>query len=202
MSKQNKIFIFLGIMVIVLAVPVYLMLSSESMLNEKDEHVFKFRLRPIDPHDMMRGKYIRLQYNGAEYIALKDTNEKINPGDAVYVTVKRDSIGFAQFDEASLKVPATSNYFSTKVGYTMRGRIFGRGVSILVPFDRYYLQEEFAQQAEDAYRELARTSEMYVLVVIKNGDYVIKELYVDDTPLPQYLREHKKEYDAKKEEKR
>ena len=82
----------------------------------------------------------------------------------------------------------------------MRGRIFGRGVSILVPFDRYYLQEEFAQQAEDAYRELARTSDMYVLVVIKNGDYVIKELYVDDTPLPEYLRAHKHEYDAKKEE--
>ncbi len=198
MSKQKKIFIFLGVVVIMLSVPLYLMVSSENLLSEKDEHVYKFRLKPIDPHDMMRGKYIRLLYQGSDNIKILDTNDVFKPGDAVHVSVIRDSSGFAHFEYAHANVPDAPNYFTTTVGYTLRDRVFGRSMHIMVPFDRYYLQEEFAQQAEDTYRSLARTDDMYVLVVIKNGEHVMKELYVNDIPLPQYLREHKNEYDSTK----
>lgn len=196
MSKQKKIFIFLSVIVIVLTVPIYLSISSENLLNAGVEHEYKFRLRPVDPHDLMRGKYIRLTYPGINQIDYADSTDVFNPGDVVYVSVKRDTGNFAQFEYAYSKPPSTSNYFTTKVGYTARGRLFRRNMSILVPFDRYYLKEDYAKQAEDTYRELSRNENMYAIVVIKDGEHVLKDVYVNDTLLPQYLREHKNEYDA------
>ncbi len=199
MSKQKKIFIFSFVLVLVLAVPIYLVVTSENLLNESAENVYKFRIRPIDPHDIMRGKFIRLSYDRSDAVNVHDTTQNLKEGDVVYVTVVRDGDEYARCEMAYHTPPKTSNYFTTKVGYLsgLRGR--WRGVQVVIPFDRYYLKEDFAQQAEDSYRKLSREQEMYAEVVIKDGDYVLKDVYVNKIPLMEYLKDHADEYQAEQD---
>ena len=202
MSRQKKIIIFSALFLIVLAIPVYLVVSTENLLAAGEEHTYKFRIRPIDPHDMMRGKYIRLHYRMDE-AEVRESAKSFHYGDAVYVTVQRDSAGFGYFEYADHNPPKTSNYFTTKIGRTTlrsRGLLHLRRMQIQIPFDRYYLNEEIAQQAEDSYNRMARGEEMYAEVVIKDGECALKEVYVDGVPLKEYLEKNRGAYELEKQE--
>lgn len=200
MNMKKKILVFSAAFIIVLAIPLYFIMKNESLLASGKEDIYKFHLRPCEPHDFMRGKYITLIYNRNE-IQPHDTSYDFKQNDVVYVTVERDEEGYAHFKEAYCEVPQGKNYFVTRVGKVNTGRRrLGGTIGIIIPFDRYYVNEDYAQQAEDVYREKA-TQSMYAEVVIKNGDHVLKEVYVNDIPLPEYLRETREEYEALKAKK-
>jgi hypothetical protein len=50
--------------------------------------------------------------------------------------------------------------------------------------------EKNAPAAEQAYRENSRRGQQnaFVTVRIRNGDAALEQLYIDDKPLPDYLR--------------
>ena len=50
------------------------------------------------------------------------------------------------------------------------------------------MNEEMAPEAERIQRDLDLEKEtMYLLVKVKNGDYVIQGLYINDIPIEQYI---------------
>lgn len=55
-------------------------------------------------------------------------------------------------------------------------------------FDRYYMNEKMAPEAERLQRNLDFNKDtIYLLVRVKNGDYVIQGPYINDIPIEQYI---------------
>jgi hypothetical protein len=64
-------------------------------------------------------------------------------------------------------------------------------VEVALPFDRYYLPEDLAPAAEQAYRTLASRepgpTRAWVDVRVRDGHAVLEELYLDGVPVREVL---------------
>jgi uncharacterized membrane-anchored protein len=186
--SKSKILLFAGTMLVIIAVPIFLIVRSQLVLTDGD--LFRFRSRPIDPTDILRGKYITLRFDdrSAEWMGDDDSYK----GQTIYVTVEKDEEGYAFFDKAYPDIPDNQSYIETRV---KRKSFWGssdaeREVHFKVPFRKYYLNEEFAQLAEDEYNRLTRASSgsVFVDVRIQSGNAVIEEVYMNDQPIMEYLK--------------
>ena len=67
----------------------------------------------------------------------------------------------------------------------------GNRVDFQPPIDRYYMPEEKAPRAETLYRahNFRGRADAYVIVAIKDGNPVVKNLYVGGKPVEEALRE-------------
>ena len=187
---MNKRVIILGVLGIValaqLGVPVSMIVGHELVLARGE--VFKFRTAPVDPYDAFRGRYVAL--------SVRPTEVEVAPGvelrehRAAYVLLDRDKDGFARFAGASEARPKQGPYMKVEVGSHLRTGVY----YVIVPFDRYYMEEGEAPAAEQAYREHSRgkTHDAYVTVRVLYGMAVLEELYVDGKPIREFLREQAK----------
>jgi uncharacterized membrane-anchored protein len=142
---------------------------------------YKFRTAPVDPSDPFRGKYITLSYANDEIEV--DDPEEWSSFDEVYVIFKADNEGFARIEAVSKSVPGnTRDYLKTKV---RRIREHDSKLVVIYPFSRFYMEESKAKAAERAFRSASRDSNQttYALVAIRDGDAVLKEVYIDDVPI-------------------
>lgn len=186
MKNQKIILILFGIVATIqLIVPGKMVYDQEDILNHGVE--FKFKTAPIDPVDAMRGRYVALQYEIAEfetsYKEIYETNS------TVYLILITDSLGFAAIDKIEKSQPNSSNYLKTEISYS-----FLRGTNQIVrfelPFNRYYMEEHKAPQAEKIYRNLNREgneSEAFAVVRVKEGKAVISGLYIDAKPIESFI---------------
>lgn len=184
MNSRKKLTVILGVFLIVLAVPVYLVVSNEMHIsNEKS--IYKFALRPVDPVDFMRGRYIVLRFNTSTEAAGEG---KFYPEGKCYVAVDRDKDGWAYFHSVSSEIPKERDYFETKVRW-----VNDKFVQFMVPFDKYYMNEDLAPLAESSYNEMTRDdNEFYATVNIHDGKAILMEVYYQDEPLKDYLRKRMK----------
>lgn len=186
MSKTAKLFLLGSVFVFVLAIPLFLILSNENHLGNT-EYQFKFRqLYPKDPYDPIRGKYITLRFFQNNVPLEKDSLVLV--GENVNVVVERDSLGWAYFKYAQKETPDVANYFTTRVNYFWDGF-----VSIDIPFERYYMNEELAPAAETEYNRLARERDtnLFLIVTVKDGKALSNDLYYKDELYIEYLRKLK-----------
>lgn len=65
-----------------------------------------------------------------------------------------------------------------------------RRLMIDYPFDRYYMEESKAQEAEDTHRRAQRdtTRITYALVSVKNGDAVVKDILIDGISISEIVK--------------
>lgn len=164
------------------AAPLKMIYDSE--MTEKHGTEYKFRTAPIDPTDPFRGKYITLTY-GISNVQTKDTTWLRN--EDIYVSFGTDAEGFATVADVSREKPENSkDYVLTKVDY-----YYGRDLHIELPFNRYYMEEGKAYEAETAYREYNRdtviTKPAYALVAVKEGSAVLKDVIIDGIPIKDYV---------------
>jgi hypothetical protein len=105
----------------------------------------------------------------------------------LFVLVERDSLGYAHFVRGVKNKPATSNYFTAKAHIDNIGP--RRTAWIDVPFDKYFINEDNAKLAERVYqREVRDTStNLYMEVSIRDGEALLKEIYLDSMPLSEYM---------------
>ena len=61
---------------------------------------------------------------------------------------------------------------------------------VVFPFRYFWVTENSAPAAERAYRENSRRGKenAYVTVRVASGDAALEQLYIDNQPLPEYLR--------------
>lgn len=176
--KGRKILV-LVLLISVIAIPLAIIISNESFLSNT-EAVYKFSLQPVDPFDPIRGKYIILRYNTRMEV---ETDKIFGRGESIFVEVAKDSAGWAYFKAVHSTPPATDAFFETRVTYSYTGY-----VNFEVPFDRYYMNEDQAQEAETMYNELSRNgTEFYAEVTIKDGKALLKEVYYQGEPLRDFL---------------
>jgi uncharacterized membrane-anchored protein len=161
-----------------LAVPGSLLWKREHTLRQGN--VWKFRTAPLDPVDLFRGRYIALGFE----VETQEISPPPNSGysDKVFVTLKANADGFAEIDQVFATKPVGDDFMETQLA----------GKTIALPFNKYWVTERDAPAAETAYRNLSRRGNQnaYVTVRVFRGDAAIDQLYLDNQPLGDYLRQN------------
>ncbi len=187
-KKSTALTVFIIVALLQLALPGKMIWDNEKVLETGKE--YKFKTAPIDPSDPFRGKYITLQYK--ENTTEVDDIENWSAGEDVYVTLKTDSQGFAKIDFISKVKPKESDDFVTaKVGFVWGNHL--KSLNIEYPFNRFYMEETKAPEAERAYRkaQLATSQVTYALVSIKNGQAVLKDVLINGVPIGKIVKKNR-----------
>lgn len=157
MRKNTLLYLLIGYMILQLAVPGYFVYRHYDTLYTGES--YKFEVAPYDPYDPFRGRYVSLQSTLSLYSV-----------DGEYAILEKDSTGYAVISKWQKDKPQTGQYVKN------------------LQLNRYYMNEKMAPEAERIQRSLDLDREtIYLLVRVKNGDYVIEGLYVNDVPIEQYI---------------
>ncbi len=187
MNKQLKIIILLIIFFIHLTIIFSGIISRERILKNGKE--YKFRVKPIDPYDAFRGRYVTLNFDETLTISEKS---KFQKNQIVYALLKTDG-KFTIIDRIVAERPKGQDYIETRITY-----IYKNSVRLKLPFDRYYLDENYAKKAENALREVRRqwkneNEKAYIKVKIDNGKAIIEDLCIGDKNIIEFIKEREKE---------
>jgi uncharacterized membrane-anchored protein len=175
-SKKISLIAFVLIALVQLYVPTKMILDREVILENGT--VYKFKTAPVDPSDPFRGKYITLNYEINSFEV--DSSEEWSNGELVYIILTTDLDGFASIQSVSKLRPSEgTDYLKTTVDYISSGKT--KKLSFNYPFDRFYMKESLASNAELAYEMSLRetTPLTYALVSIKDGESVLKDVMID-----------------------
>jgi len=186
--KNIKTIYILGIFIVLalvqLFVPAQMIWGREKVINEGVS--YKFKTRPVDPNDPFRGKYITLNYelNSAE---TKDTLWVRN--EDVYVKLNKDSLGFATVSKVSRsKFEVSDDFVKAKVRWYNSNE---QKVNFNLEFDRYYMEESKAYDAEQVYTKSLRDSlpenDTYAIVFIKGGEAVLADVIINEMSIKDYV---------------
>ena len=164
------------------------MISDQKALI-KTGTLYKFRTAPIDPNDPFRGKYIVLRFADNRFPVRNE--KKWKPGNRTYVELERDKKGFAKIKNVTLERPEGTDYVQATIANTQLDKDMKLYLVLSYPFNRYYMNEFKAPQAEQAYREANRDSlkNVYALVYVKNGSGVLDKVMIDDKPIEEVIEE-------------
>jgi uncharacterized membrane-anchored protein len=165
-----------------LAVPAAMVWQRE--LTLKHGRVWKFRTAPVDPVDVIRGRYIALRFAAEEFTA----PSKFEAGDnSVYAVLKEGTDGFAEIDHLTTETVRTDDAVPVDSVWWYNGK-----QQVRFPFNKFWIAEVNAAAAERAYVENNRRDNQnaYVTVRVHDGDAALDQLYIDNEPLPDYLRAH------------
>ena len=197
--KNNKIILIVFILValVQLYVPAKMILDREDILATGKE--FKFKTMPIDPNDPFRGKYIILRFDNNEYTLKEDDNKEWKRDETIFAILNVDNEGFVFVNSIKKTKPTNEqDFFKTKIKYVYGdNNIFSnkvvkntKKVAIDFPFNRFYMEETKAYDAELAYREMESREKKptYALVNIKNGEAVLKDVIINDTSVVEIVR--------------
>src|SRR5690606_9569132 len=182
MKTKNMFILFMVVAIAQAFVPLKMIYDTEKINDEGT--VYKFKTQPIDPNDPFRGKYVTLRFEAENF---KTTDTTWNRNEDVYVCIENDNEGYASIKEILKEKPQEGDYFKAKTVYFVSG-----GLRLNFPFDRYYMEESKAPQAEAAYRKYSTAENpkpAYALVAIKDGDTYLKVVIVDDKPIREYVIE-------------
>jgi len=179
--------IFVAVAIVQLFVPAQMILNKETILKEGT--VYKFKTRPIDPNDPFRGKYITLQY---DINTLKTDDTLWQRKDEAYVYIVSGDNGFAEPTKISReKLDLEDDFVVAEVSWYNKNN---QTVAINLPFNRYYMEESKAYEAEVAHQEAQRDSipdNTYALVYIKNGSAVLADVLIDDISIKDHVRNNR-----------
>jgi len=179
-NKKILLSVFILVALVQLFVPAKMILDREDILDKGKE--YKFKTEPIDPNDPFRGKYITLRYED-DMIDIQNEADWIR-GEIIYVFLTTNNEGFAKIQSVSKENPTNNqDFLKTKVSY-----VSGNGsnkLTIDYPFDRYYMEESKAYDAELTYREsqLDTSQIAYALVCIKDGEAVLKDVLINEVSI-------------------
>lgn len=163
-------------------VPLKMITDSEEVLSEGK--LYKFKTAPVDPSDPFRGKYITLYFE--EDRVRKKYGEHWNDYDPIYVILKQDKDGYARIKEGTKVKPAEgTDYFKTKISSVYTADTF----NIEFPFDRFYLEESKASEAEKLYWQNRGKDSCYAIVYVKDGEAVLKDVVIGEKSIVEIVKE-------------
>ncbi len=183
---MNKLLFGIGFIVMLLlqwSLPGKMIFDQQLAVNQGIP--YKFKTEPIDPSDPFRGKYVWLNYEIGSFIS----NDTIWPhGADLYVYLETGEDGFAKVSQISKKeLNIELDYVKTKVDYA-----FKKEVHFSLPFDRFYMEESKAFEAEIAMASANQvqrqqnqepTSICYALVYINGGTTRLEDVFINDVSI-------------------
>ena len=163
----------------------------------KDYTLHRFKVTLYDPYDLMRGHYLRFSILPGEW----RSNRDLGNIKTCRVVLTCDQEGFAQIRELSTTSGPKVGTFRAKCSrWRNRHWIKGKWVDdpkekwkydIRYPFNRYFINERFAADAEALVRNAVkakRPAEIWVRVYADGGT-MIEKLLIDGKPINELLRE-------------
>jgi len=190
MTKPITLVLVLFVLMVAVQLGAPTSMIAKRALTLRNGELYKIKCAPVDPYDPFRGKFVQLGVQLDGDLTWKGTPLLRNQ--EVFVPIEKDEDGFAVTSGISLTKPESGDYIKAKVRWNSAG---SQNIPLSFPFDRYYLEEGIALDAERAYRSATRDEEKptYITVRIRSGFGVIEELYISDKPLRAYLEE---DYDS------
>lgn len=165
-----------------------MIVGKENILSTGTE--YKFRTAPVDPNDPFRGKYITLNFDADNFDVENDNFW--HQDDEVYVLLGKDEKGFAKIIDITKQTPLNNkaDYVKAKIHYAYDNR-----VTIDYTFNKFYMEESKAPNAERVYRETARDTSQtaYALVCVKEGDAVLKDVIINGVSISAITGKNEKE---------
>jgi uncharacterized membrane-anchored protein len=180
MNRKWLLSLFILVAFIQLTVPLFMAWRWEDVLRTGRR--FYWQTAPVDPYDAFKGRYVALEFkentiSGAQI-------DKMTAGQMVYAIIDENAEGKAYISGLSMVRPDSGYYIKAKAYAVGKDKIH-----IDLPFNRYYLPEELAAQAEGVYRESAGKQHGVAVVRIKDGYGVVEQLYVGDRTLQEVLQQ-------------
>jgi uncharacterized membrane-anchored protein len=179
--------VLLGVVALAqLAVPARMALGQHAVLTRGEQ--LKIRCAPLDPVNPFMGRYVLLNLSGE--VAASGTR----PGRAggkhdAWITYTLDGEGFVN--------PTALHWVRPKDAPSLKVRTWGNvsegRTTFSYPFDRYYMNEQKAPEVDRLLmrgRFRALTVPAHVTVRVLGETVVLENLYLDDKPVLEYLREH------------
>lgn len=188
--KNLRIALFILVALAQFAVPGSVIWKRAKTLREG--RVWKFKTEPVDPVDLFRGRYIALRFTAETFPAEKSFEEE-NPrrkDNGVFAVLRETADGFAEVERLSSESIAGDNVIASERRYWDERK---KAQHVSFPFDKFWVNEKIAPAAEKTYRENSRRGKQnaYVTVRVHDGDAGIEQLFIENQPLPEYLRGHR-----------
>jgi uncharacterized membrane-anchored protein len=178
-------------------VTVSLVTKSEQTLVVGKE--FHFKTVPVDPSDPFRGKYITLRFEASNIVVHDTIGHLYESGEVVFAAVSIDSTGFAVVDSLYSERPNDESLTIIKARVRYAYREFegtGQSVDLEFPFERLYLEESMASDAERVYWENRRafndstsTTTTYAVVRIRDEHAVLVDVKINDRSIVDIVKE-------------
>lgn len=174
---MKKAFVILAV-ILQLLVLAYMAGEREYILRYGK--IIRLRTAPIDPRDMFRGDYVRLNYEISRIpinmIQNAEGVGEIKKGTTIYVRLKEDPTGLYEMVAADLQKPQEGLYLTGRVPHQYRRRPAGNPIWV-----KYGIEAYFVEQGKGREIEKKRGSRMKVQVPLvmeiavgPNGKSVIK----------------------------
>ena len=184
MTIRIRLILLVALALAQMGVPGALIYRHESVLHEGK--AFKFRVAPVDPYDAFRGRFVALAFERTDAPAPPELSGRRG---RAWARITGGPDGFAQFEEVTARKPVSGDFVEVRLTYVYQGRAHFR-----LPFDRFYMEESAAPEAEQALwrrtpGQVGRRM-VYVVVRILDGQAVTEQLFLDGVPIAQYLREN------------
>lgn len=179
--KSLRLFLFALVALAQLSVPAWAVwMRNQTLAKGK---AWKFRTAPVDPVDAVRGRYVALAFT-AEKVP---RSERLPTGSSAYAVLKEGGNGFAEIDHLDSTPTHGDNVIKVKASAWWENE-----QHVKFPFDRFWVTERIAPEADRAYAASSRQQKenAYVIVRVRDGDAALEQLYIDDQPLVEYLRSH------------
>ncbi len=178
MEKKYYMVLFALLAIAQLGVAARMIIQQEQIIQKGEP--FFFKTAPIDPYDPFRGKYITLRFEAEQY---ETTDLRTwQAQEEVFVSIITDSAGFVQIAGLSKTPPLSDTpYFQARVNYFYPTDSLAT-ISLDFPFDRFYMEESKAPEAEKIYREAFQQSkeDIYAVVFINQGKSVLEDVKIGE----------------------
>lgn len=148
--------------------------------------LIRLKCQAPDPYDPLRGRYLAVR--PVVHEATVPAGMKLQKGMQVYVQLTPGADGFATLSSLSLTPPAEGAYIRLKAGY-----VYNEKVSFEWPFDRFYVNEKLAPEADRWFAQNLRSAQGITAEVrVLNGRAVLADLSLDGRPFREILKERVK----------
>jgi uncharacterized membrane-anchored protein len=174
---MRKAFIIIAVLLQILVLG-YMAGEREHIL--RNGRTIYLRTAPIDPRDLFRGDYVRLNYeisNISTHKLPRDDDAGLTKGEKVYVTLKENSNGLYEFNHVSLTRPSNGIYLAGRSAYDYRHRLLGHPLMLNYGIEAYFVQQGKGRRIEQrrgSRNQLQIPLEMQIAVG-RDGKAVIKD---------------------------
>lgn len=148
--------------------------------------LIKLKCSAPDPYDPLRGRYLAVRPEQDDVSVPEGTT--LRRGMHVYATITTDAEGLATLSTVSLTPPDSGDHVRLKSGY-----VYGETASIEWPFDRFYLNEKLAPEADIWFAENIRSAKGIIAEVrVLDGRAVLADLSLDGKSFRDILKDRVK----------
>ncbi|MEJ2100175.1 MAG: GDYXXLXY domain-containing protein [Desulfobacterales bacterium] len=174
---MRKLFIVLAV-ILQLVVLAYMAGEREFILH--NGKVIHLRTAPIDPRDMFRGDYVRLNYEisriPVNMIEGADRSAEIKKGSKIYVNLKEGPNGLYEPVDAAFQEPQEGLYLTGRIPVAYQKLQTGNPIWVKYGIEAYFVQQGKGREME---KRLGSRTDIQVplemeIAVGPNGKAVIK----------------------------